>query len=57
MKGDEIEGLQERLRVYLAFSLDILCVLGAEGDEEGGPLQEIQLLQGLLERGFLQLIG
>lgn len=49
-------GLSEKrltgeLRVYLSASREIFDILGIEGDLEGGPLEEIRTLQGLLESG------
>lgn len=41
------ESAEAQVRSYLTKARDILLVLGPEGDE-GGPLQEIQTLGGLL---------
>lgn len=49
IKGDIIDGLEEKLREYIKCSLDVLHVMGAEGDREGGPLEDIRVIQGLLK--------
>lgn len=41
------EQLQTDLNAYLASSQDILGIFGPEGDEEGGPLEEIRTLREL----------
>jgi SET and MYND domain-containing protein len=38
----------EQVRVFLSLSRDILTIFGPEGDE-GGPLQEVETLQALLD--------
>lgn len=49
IKGDNIDGLEEKLREYIRCSLDVLCVMGVEGDRERGPLQDIRVIEGLLK--------
>jgi len=43
--------LKNELRVYLCRCQEILRIFGREGDTPGGPLEEMQTLQGLLEDG------
>ncbi|KZP33583.1 hypothetical protein FIBSPDRAFT_720739 [Athelia psychrophila] len=49
IKGDNIDGLEEKLREYIRCSLGVLHVMGVEGDREGGPLEDIRVIQGLLK--------
>lgn len=49
VKGDDIDGLEEKLRSYIDYSLSVLGVMGVEGDQDSGPIADIMTIERLLE--------
>ncbi|KAF7979664.1 hypothetical protein HWV62_41651 [Athelia sp. TMB] len=45
VRGDAIDGLEEKLRAYIDCSLSVLNIMGTEGDQEDGPLEDIRVIR------------
>ncbi|KAF8967151.1 hypothetical protein BDZ97DRAFT_569682 [Flammula alnicola] len=50
LNGGQEESLKEQASIFLTLARQVLTIFGPEGDD-GGPLQEIVILEGLLSDG------